>query len=67
MTYEFTNLQYYFYSVQKLLKITVYTCTICLQNMISENITVSFKSEQIQYLFLCFIYLLECELYSLNA
>lgn len=67
MTYEFTNLQYYFYSVQKLLKITVYTRTICLQNMISENITVSFKSEQMQYLFLCFIYLLECELYSLNA
>lgn len=66
MTYEFTNLQYYFYSVQKLLKITVYTYTICLQN-ISENITVSFKSEQMQYLFLCFIYLLECELYSLNA
>lgn len=41
--YESTNLQYFFPTLCKNLKITVYTLHmyICLQSIISENITVS--------------------------
>lgn len=64
--YESTNLQYFFPTVCKNLKITVYTLYICLQSIVSENITVSVFQikEQLQYLhvFLCYIHRVECEL-----